>query len=57
MTNAEAYQQEAIEKLEQGKLNSYESEFVEKIREYSKKQLKRLTSKQFLFMRRIAEEK
>lgn len=57
MTNVESYQKEAVERLEKGELNSYESDFVEKIRDYSKKELKSLTSKQFFFLRKIAESK
>ena len=55
MTNAAIYQQEAVKKLQNNELNSYESEFVEQIKNYSKKDLRNLTSKQFLFLRKIAE--
>ena len=57
MTNVESYQKEAVERLEKGELNSYESDFIEQIRDYSKKELKKLSSKQFLFLRKIAESK
>ena len=57
MTNVECYQKEAVERLVKGELNSYESDFVEKIRDYSKKELKKLTSNQFIFLRKIAESK
>ena len=57
MTNVECYQKEAVARLVKGELNSYESDFVEKIRDYSKKELKKLTSNQFIFLRKIAESK
>lgn len=57
MTNVECYQKEAVKKLEKGILDSYQVDFVEKIKNYTKKELNSLTSKQFLFLRKIAEQK
>jgi hypothetical protein len=57
MTNVEILQKEAVERLEKNELNSYENDFVEKIRNYSKKDLKGLTSNQYWLLRKIAEGK
>ena len=57
MTNAESYLKEAIERLEKGELNSYESDFINEIRDYTKKDLRKLTSKQFFLLRKIANGK
>lgn len=57
MTNVESYQKEAVERLEKNELNSYENDFIEKIRNYSKKDLKSLTSNQYWLLRKIAEGK
>jgi hypothetical protein len=54
MTNAESYLKTAKEKLEKGELNSYESLFIESIQYFTKKELKKLTSNQFLLLRKIA---
>jgi hypothetical protein len=54
MTNAESYLQTAIEALENGNLDSKSAEFVKSIKDYSKKQLKGLSSKQFDWLRNIA---
>ena len=56
MTNVESYLETAVEALEAGKLNSYEAEFIESIKDYSKKQLKSLSSKQFILIRDIARK-
>lgn len=56
MTNAESYLNEAIEALEAGKLSSYEENFIESIKDYSKKQLRDLSSKQFLLLRDISRK-
>ena len=57
MTNAELYLQEAVEKLDRGVLGSWESDFVSQFRYYTKKDLRNLTSKQFLRLREIAKRK
>jgi len=54
MTNAESYLQEAIEKRDNEELNSWEDDFVSQFEGYNKKQLKSLSSKQFLTLRKIA---
>ena len=54
MTNVEIYLESAIEKLENGQLTSWEADFVESIRDYTKKELRGLSSKQFKTLRSIA---
>lgn len=56
MTNVEILQQDAIKILEAKLLDKYESEFVEKIRHYSKKLLKKLTSNQYIMLETIVEK-
>lgn len=56
MTNVESYLADAIEALEDKKLTSFEADFVESIKDYNKKELKSLSSKQFLFLRSIAKK-
>lgn len=56
MTNAEIKQHCAIVALEQGKLTNWEKNFVESIRNYSKKQLRSLSSKQYDALTKIAEK-
>ena len=56
MTNAESILQTAIEKRDDGKLNSWESDFVTQFEGYSKKQLKTLSSKQYLKLRDISKK-
>ena len=56
MTNSESKLQSAINALEAGKLSSYEASFIESIRNYSKKSLGNLTSKQYDLLRKCAEK-
>lgn len=56
MTNAENILEQAVELLEKGQLNKKESEFVESIKDYTKKDLKRLSYKQYIFLRDIANK-
>lgn len=56
MTNVESYLQTAIEKMNAGELNSYEQSFISSIEDYSKKQLKGLSSKQYNLLRTIANK-
>lgn len=56
MTNAQIAQKYAIEALEAGVLNSYEAEFVEKIRDYDKKELRNLTGKQYKLLDQISDK-
>jgi hypothetical protein len=56
MTNAEINQKEAIKNLEFGKLNAYEIEFVNSIKDLSKKELNKLSSNQYLLLRKIADK-
>ena len=54
MTNAQSMQQSAIEAMEQGKLTAWEVSFVESIKNYTKKDLRDLSSKQYDVLRKIA---
>lgn len=54
MTNAQSMQQSAIEAMEQGKLTSWEVSFVESIKNYTKKDLRDLSRKQYDVLRKIA---
>ena len=56
MTNAQIKQQNAIEAQEKGLLTSYESTFVDSIKEMSKKDLNNLTSKQYNLLTQIADK-
>jgi len=56
MTNVEINQKEAIKNLESGKLTAFEIEFVNSIKDLSKKELNRLSSKQYLLLRKIADK-
>jgi len=56
MTNAEINLTEAIKNMNDGKLNDYESSFISDIKDYDKKQLKGLSSKQYKFMRTCADK-
>ena len=56
MTNVQSYQSNAIKAQEQGKLNLWESNFVDYIKDMNKKQLNALSSKQFKTLRDIAEK-
>jgi len=53
MTNAEINLKVAIKALEAGKLNSFETQFVESIKDYDKHDLKKLSSKQYDVMQSI----
>jgi hypothetical protein len=56
MTNAEIKQAKAVENLESGKLNAFETEFVNSIKSMSKKQLNKLSYKQYDILRKIADK-
>jgi hypothetical protein len=56
MTNAQSYLETATQALEEGKLSGSAKSFIESIRDYSKKQLNNLTSKQFNFLRDVANQ-
>jgi hypothetical protein len=47
MTNGEIKLENAINALEGKKLSSYEADFIESIRNYSKKEIAKLSSKQY----------
>ena len=54
MTNVESHLQKALKKRDNDELNSWENDFVSQFEGYSKKRLYKLTSKQFLKLRDIA---
>lgn len=56
MTNAESKLAEAIEAKNNGKLNDWENEFVSQFEDFTKKQLKSLTYKQYVKLRDIADK-
>lgn len=56
MTNGELNLQKAVEKLNNGELNSYESEFISQFEGHSKKDLKNITHAQFCKIREIANK-
>ena len=56
MTNAEILLANAKKALEEKLLNSYEEEFIEKISDYSKKELSKLSSKQYELLRKCASK-
>ena len=56
MTNVEINLKYAVAALEAGRLNDYEAEFIESIRDYSKKELKNLSSKQYNILREISNK-
>jgi len=53
MTRSESLLKSANEKIANGELNSYESDFIEKIKDYTKKDLKKLSYKQFKLLEKI----
>ena len=55
MTRTESLLQTAHTKLLNEKLDGYESDFIEKIKDYTKKDLKKLSYKQFKFLKKIAD--
>lgn len=56
MTNAEAKLRDAVDAMQAGKLSSYEKSFVEEIKDYDKKQLKTLSSKQYKLLEQCADK-
>jgi hypothetical protein len=55
MTNAESYLKDAVRKLNDNELNAYEASFIDDIKDYTKKDLRKLSYKQFCLLRKIAE--
>ena len=53
MTNGEINLEIAIKALEAGKLNAFEAEFVESIKDYDKYDLKKLSKKQYSVLQSI----
>lgn len=56
MTNVEINLSCAIAALEAGRLSAYEAEFIQSIRDSSKKELKSLSSKQYKMLRDISNK-
>ena len=56
MTNVQTNLEYAIKALEAGRLTSAEADFIESIRDYSKKDLGNLSSKDFKELRRISDK-
>jgi type II secretory pathway component PulF len=53
MTNAQINLEVAVKALEAGKLNGSAKSFIESIRDHSKQDLRKLTSKQYKFLNDI----
>ena len=56
MTNNQSMQETAISLLEAGKLNSFEAQFVESIRNWTKKDLNRISSRQYEILKKISQK-
>lgn len=57
MTKVESYHKIALSKLKKRKIQSLAAQkFVKSIKDYQKKDLKKLSNKQFMFLREIAEK-
>lgn len=56
MTNAEVHVQTALRAYQQGLLTISEKQFIEKVKDYSKKRLTKLTADQFEWLRDIAKK-
>lgn len=56
MTNAEINLNVAVKALEQNLLNSFEEQFVESIKHYTKKDLRGLSSRQYSVLNDICEK-
>ena len=56
MTNAEIYLAKAKKLLRNGDLNTASSDFIESIQYYDKKELNKLSHKQYKWLRDIAQE-
>lgn len=54
MTNAESYLETAIERRDNNELSAWEDGFITDMEDFDKKDLKSLSSKQFLKLRKIA---
>jgi hypothetical protein len=56
MTNNEISLEFAVKALESGKLNSFETKFVESIKDYDKNDLKKLSRKQYDILQSISKK-
>ena len=55
MTNSQIILTEAIQKRDEGKLDNWSVEFVSSFEHYTKKDLRKLSSKQYKKLREIAQ--
>lgn len=56
MTNAQIDLQTAVKALNEQKLKGSAASFIESIKDYSKQELKKLSQKQYKFLRDIAKQ-
>ena len=56
MTNSEINLNCALKALKEGRLTAYEAEFVNSIKDYTKKELRNLSSKQYKLLREISNK-
>lgn len=56
MTNNEISLEFAVKALESGKLNPFETKFVESIKDYDKNDLKKLSRKQYDVLQNISKK-
>lgn len=55
MSNVEVYHQEALKALNSGNLSEKQKQFIEGIKDFDKKKLKKLTGAQFKWLKDIAK--
>lgn len=55
MSNLETYHQEAIKALNSGNLNEKQKQFIEGIKDFDKKKLKKLSGAEFKWLKDIAK--
>lgn len=56
MTNVQSYLETAVELLEKNELRDSEATFINSIKNYDKKQLKKLSQKQYDWLKAIANK-
>ena len=56
MTNVEISLNYALKALEAGRLTAYEADFLESIKDYTKKELRNLSSKQYKLLQEISNK-
>jgi|GEM_PF-1181970 len=55
MTSLELYHQEAVKALHSGQLNEKQKQFIEGIKDFDKKKLKKLSGAEFKWLKDIAK--